>query len=110
MDFLVMGSDGIFDKLKNHHIGTIVWNVIKEFQDDPSVTMHQICSKAGDEILRHSAKEKTYDNISIVVIGFKKMHEYLEKIRSNTISEPIESAKLTPSTYKHRWEEQKSQT
>jgi serine/threonine protein phosphatase PrpC len=29
-DFIVLGSDGIFDKLSNEMIGEIVWGVIKE--------------------------------------------------------------------------------
>jgi protein phosphatase 2C family protein 2/3 len=31
MDFIVFGSDGIFDKLKSSDIVEIVWSVIKEY-------------------------------------------------------------------------------
>jgi len=30
LDYIVIGSDGIFDKLNNEMIGDIVWNVVKE--------------------------------------------------------------------------------
>ena len=30
LDFVVIGSDGIFDKLKNEDINKIVWNTIKD--------------------------------------------------------------------------------
>jgi protein phosphatase PTC2/3 len=30
IDFIIIGSDGIFDKLSNEFIGEIVWNVIRE--------------------------------------------------------------------------------
>lgn len=31
MDFIILGSDGIFDKLSTEQIGSIVWNVVREF-------------------------------------------------------------------------------
>lgn len=31
-DFIVIGSDGIFDRLSNNDINEIVWNVIREYQ------------------------------------------------------------------------------
>jgi protein phosphatase 2C family protein 2/3 len=31
LDFIVMGSDGIYDKLKNEYIIEIVWNTIREY-------------------------------------------------------------------------------
>lgn len=80
-DFIVLGSDGIFDKLSNEMIGDIVWNVIREHQHNTAVSVHQICGKAADEILREAARLKTMDNISIVVIAFKKLQDYLETIR-----------------------------
>ena len=30
LDFIVIGSDGIFDKLSNEMIGDIVWNVVRD--------------------------------------------------------------------------------
>ena len=72
-DFIIIGSDGIFDKLNNENLNSIVWNTIKENQHINGITLHQICGKAADEILKHAAVQKTLDNISIVVIGFKKL-------------------------------------
>ena len=82
VDFIVLGSDGIFDKLTTNEICQLVWTVIKENQNDLNTSLHQICGKCSDEILRFAAKEKTMDNISIVMIAFKKLQEYLEKHRS----------------------------
>jgi serine/threonine protein phosphatase PrpC len=30
LDFIVIGSDGIFDKLSNQDLGEIVWSVVRE--------------------------------------------------------------------------------
>jgi protein phosphatase 2C family protein 2/3 len=73
LDFIVIGSDGIFDKLSNSDIGDIVWNVVRENQHNINVSLHQICGKAADEILKEAAKQKSMDNISIVMIGFKPL-------------------------------------
>lgn len=45
------------------------------------MSLHQICGKAADEILKVAALEKTLDNISIVLIAFKKLSDYLDGIR-----------------------------
>jgi protein phosphatase 2C family protein 2/3 len=39
-DFIVIGSDGIFDKLNNEDINSIVWNTIKENLNSHGVTLH----------------------------------------------------------------------
>ena len=81
LDFIVIGSDGIFDKLSNHDLGEIVWNVVREHQQNLSVSLHAICGKAADEILKEAAKQKSMDNISIVMIAFKPLQDYLDKVR-----------------------------
>jgi hypothetical protein len=45
------------------------------------MNIHMICGRAADEILREAAKQKTLDNISIVVMGFKKLQDYLDNVR-----------------------------
>jgi serine/threonine protein phosphatase PrpC len=30
LDYIIIGSDGIFDKLNNADLGEIVWNVVRE--------------------------------------------------------------------------------
>lgn len=81
LDFVIIGSDGIFDKLNNTDIGEIVWSVVKENQHNINVSLHTICGRAADEILKEAAKQKSMDNISIVMIAFKPLQDYLDKIR-----------------------------
>ena len=40
MDFIVIGSDGIFDKLKTSDINEIVWSVINEYKFNPQISLH----------------------------------------------------------------------
>jgi protein phosphatase 2C family protein 2/3 len=90
LDFLVFGSDGIFDKLKTEDIGTIVWNIIRENQYNTAMSLHQLCGRCADEILKEAAKNKTMDNISIVMMGFKKLQDLLDRSRyANVPQEPV---------------------
>lgn len=40
LDFIVFGSDGIFDKLKTEDINEIVWNTVKEYQSNMQMNIH----------------------------------------------------------------------
>lgn len=84
--------------------------MIKECQANTSISIHQICGRAADEILREAARLKTMDNISIVVMGFKKLSDYLERIRySNTSDNQQPSNTQVPNEY--AWNsEKKSQS
>ena len=84
-DYIVIGSDGIFDKLSNDDINEIIWNTIKESQSNLSLSIHAICGRAADEILKAAAINKTLDNISIVVIAFKRLQDYLEQVRQQEL-------------------------
>jgi len=48
-----------------------------------------MCGRAADEILREAARLKTMDNISIVMIAFKKFSDYIERVRySSDFNQP----------------------
>ena len=40
VDWLVIGSDGIYDKLKNRDINEIVWNQVNECVMNPQISIH----------------------------------------------------------------------
>lgn len=40
LDFIILGSDGIFDKLGTEEICQLVWNIVKEHQSDVNMTLH----------------------------------------------------------------------
>ena len=77
LDYVLIGSDGIFDKIKNDQINQIVWDVTtKERQaaisqgKRPSV--HTISGLVADEILHACARYRSLDNISIVFVAFQR--------------------------------------
>ena len=58
LDYIIIGSDGIFDKLKNDQINQIVWD-IATFQrtkhlsvaGSQQMNLHSICGLITDEII-----------------------------------------------------------
>ena len=59
-DFILLGCDGIFDKLTSADVNKRVWRYISEetgksLLRDKTLTCHEMCGKICDEVLRWSA-------------------------------------------------------
>lgn len=85
-DFLVLGSDGIFDKLSDEETTKSVWlsceaaksqlgqgNEIKIpgiTSDSKSISIHQHCGIGVEGILKNSLYRQSLDNVTVVVVAF----------------------------------------
>lgn len=56
----------------------------KENTKKPPLTIHQITGKMADAILRSSAIEKSYDNLTIVIVAFKSLGNFYAKAKQQT--------------------------
>jgi len=43
------------------------------------LTIHQVCGKVVDSLMQNAAREKSFDNLTIVMIAFKGLLDYLTK-------------------------------
>ena len=66
-DFIVMGSDGIFDKLSNKEAIQCVWNSVK---NELALNVHQQCAIGIETILKNSLMRRSLDNVTTLIIGF----------------------------------------
>ncbi len=66
-DFIVMGSDGIFDKLSNKDAVQCVWNSVK---NEPALNVHQQCGVGIETILKNSLMRRSLDNVTALIIAF----------------------------------------
>lgn len=66
-DYIVLGCDGIFDKLSNRDVVNCCWHTVN-YQRAGNV--HKQCGKAIDLILKASVAKRTLDNITVVMIAF----------------------------------------
>lgn len=82
-DYIVIGCDGVFEKLNNTDVCNKVWEASLQPEDlrIPS-TVHQRCGSSIDMLLHECVNEKTLDNITAVIIGFQSYETHVEKSRT----------------------------
>ena len=69
-DFLIIGSDGVFDKMSNREVVNTVFDHLSK-GEDIGESVHLECGKAVELIIKTSLVKKTLDNVSIIMIVFK---------------------------------------
>ena len=71
-EFIILGSDGVYDKLTNKEIVKSAWDSL---EDSNANNIHQQCGLAVENILRSAINSKSLDNITVVMICFKSFKE-----------------------------------
>lgn len=78
-EFIVMGCDGIFDKLSNREVVDLAWKqTLSNSQRKHGVDIHTSCAETVDLILTESVKRKTLDNITVVIIAFSGLKKAMD--------------------------------
>jgi protein phosphatase 2C family protein 2/3 len=67
-DFIVLGSDGVFDKMESKDVVKVVWQTVEIFRER-NLTIHELLSVCVEEILREVMNRRSLDNITVVMIG-----------------------------------------
>ena len=82
-DFIVVGCDGIFEKMDNNVVMNSIWDAALTPEDlKMPLSAHARCGSAVDRILNDAVEMKTLDNITSVVIGFSAFESMIDKARS----------------------------
>ena len=82
-DFILMGCDGIFDKLSTDDVVREVW---RPLHPDGSVpissmgTVSDICGKSVQSVMSLSMMRESLDNLSVVMIAFKNFAKQIERL------------------------------
>jgi protein phosphatase 2C family protein 2/3 len=84
-DFIVLASDGVFDKLNSREVIKSVWDSTEQ---ERAQQVHQQCGVGVESILRESINRRTLDNITVVMICFKNFKQRLfprtdKKVKDN---------------------------
>lgn len=92
-DFIVLGWDGIFDKVPNHMIIKRIWSTVEKNVETED--FHTIIGASTDNILKDWVKNKSLDNLTWVIIWFKNLKKAFQNITNktkftNTDESPIE--------------------
>ena len=67
-DFIVLGCDGIFDKLTSREVVKLVWEAANKSK---ARSIHELAGESADNIMKSSIIKKTLDNITVVMIVFE---------------------------------------
>lgn len=72
LDYILLACDGVFDRLDNEYINTLIWTEIKK---QTFVDLHTACEFVVHLVFRHSVQKLSYDNISIIFLAFSGFSE-----------------------------------
>ena len=78
-EFIILASDGIFDKLSNKEVIQSAWAGLMENISD---NIHQLCGASAENIMRTALCRRSLDNITVVIIGFEGMINKINQIRT----------------------------
>lgn len=76
-DFIVLGCDGIFDKLTNREVISSIWSGLDD-TNPPNV--HAACGIAVEAVIKSAMIRKSLDNLTAVLISFPSFKSQLRDL------------------------------
>ncbi len=85
-DFILIGCDGIFEKMKNKFVINSVWDVIKKFNFKD---IHNLTGVCIEKIMNLCIEKESLDNLTLIMISLKslgelKRNKFIDYIPSQT--------------------------
>lgn len=78
-DFMVLGCDGIYDRMENEEIIKLAWQSINEVKD---LNEHAACGRAVELIVKGAICKRTLDNVTAIIIAFES---FLSKEKNHIV-------------------------
>lgn len=69
-DFLLLGCDGIFDRLSSREAVDAVWKAARQGASVPGRSIHAICGECAEAVIRLAMDRETLDNVTVVIVAF----------------------------------------
>jgi len=102
-DFIVLGCDGIFDKLSSKDVIRCVWNTIEQ---EKAEKVHLQCATAADSIIKNSLNRRSLDNVTSVIIAFPNFkHSVFPNRKHSMVTKKEEINKKLSLNFKERYNE-----
>ncbi|CAD8104011.1 unnamed protein product [Paramecium primaurelia] len=83
-DFIVLGSDGIFDTMSSKDVINGIWRDVQNNQN--SNDLHNMMSNAVESVIKESLLRKTTDNVTLLIIAFSITPLREQEVRVKTMS------------------------
>lgn len=74
-DFIILASDGIFDKLSDKDVVECAWKALRS-----NIKSRERAVGVVEEIIETSFRRNTQDNVSVIFIGLRGIKEIINKI------------------------------
>jgi serine/threonine protein phosphatase PrpC len=74
-DFILIASDGVFDKLTNSDAIRAVWTAV----GTSCLTFHGACGEGAQTVLEEALRRTSLDNVSVVLVAFKPLRDVYEE-------------------------------
>ncbi|CAD8178547.1 unnamed protein product [Paramecium octaurelia] len=90
-DFIVLGCDGIFDKMNSQEVIDEIWSDLKKNKDN--YNLHAQISSAVDAVIKEVVIRKSGDNITLLIVAFNELIQHQQHYaynKSSSISSHIE--------------------
>ena len=78
VDFVVIGSDGLFESLKNEDVVNFVWGVFKSVLVKGTKISKEICDFVVEELIQFCIRKGSMDNISVILVVFEHLEFYFK--------------------------------
>lgn len=69
-DYILIGTDGIYDKLSNKDIIQVAW---RAFADRPTENLHTASGNMTESVIREAMARQSTDNVTAVLIAFPNL-------------------------------------
>ena len=94
-DFIIMGCDGIFDRLSNKEVLQCAWNSVN---DNVSPNIHKMCGLSVEYVLKNSLLRRTLDNVTVVMIAFSNFKHIAidERLGAEDVSRSEQNENVPP--------------
>ena len=69
-DFILLGCDGIYDRLENDDINKFCWSAINDSKDPDE---NAACGRAVDIVIKGSICKRTLDNVTVILVAFNSL-------------------------------------
>ena len=79
LDFILLGTSSIYDKVSAKESVSIVWDKVNNNSNKRYESLHSLSGDAVDSIMKTSLERKATENISCVLIGFNSIDEAFNK-------------------------------
>jgi len=94
VDFIVLGSDGIFDVMSNEEVIKSVWDTINT---EESTDIHELLRLASENLIKETLLKKSFDNVTAIIVAFPALEQKLNPdVAVQAITEMNNELTLSP--------------